>query len=442
MADKVYRKIYTRLGGITKATVTLKAEGAANDELATVGGRLAQVVKTKGDSVTMQVFAGTEGIPTDAQVEFLGAPPTVKVSEQLSGRFFNAYGEPIDGGPEVEGEVREIGGPSVNPYKRRQPSELIPTGIAGIDLNNTLVSGQKIPFYADPDQPYNQVMADVALRADVDKIILGGMGLTNDDYLFYKGAFENAGALDRIVSFVNTTEDPPVERLLIPDMALTAAEYFAVDRNEKVLVLLTDMTLYADALSIVSNRMDQIPSKDSMPGSLYSDLAKIYEKAVQLPDGGSITIIAVTTLNDGDITHAIPDNTGYITEGQLFLRADNDTGKVIVDPFRSLSRLKQLVQGKKTREDHSQVMNAGVRLYADAQNAKTKQENGFDLSDYDLRCLDYAKEYATRLLAIDVNITITEMLDTAWEIFAKHFSPSETGIKQALIDKYWPGDKQ
>ena len=437
MATKAFQRTYTQLQAITKATISLKASGVANDELATVDGRLAQVVKTKGDLVTMQVFAGTEGIPTDAEVAFNGAPPTIRVSDQLAGRFFNAYGDPIDGGPAVEGEEREIGGPSVNPYKRRQPSELIPTGIAGIDLNNTLVSGQKIPFYADPDQPYNQVMADVALRADVDKIILGGMGLSNDDYLFFKHEFESAGALDRIVSFVNTTEEPPVERLLIPDMALTAAEYFAVDKNEKVLVLLTDMTLYADALSIVSNRMDQIPSKDSMPGSLYSDLAKIYEKAVQLPDGGSITIIAVTTLNDGDITHAIPDNTGYITEGQLYLRADSDSGKVIVDPFRSLSRLKQLVQGKKTREDHSQVMNAGVRLYADAQNAKTKLENGFDLSDYDLRCLDYAKEYATRLLSIDANIKIEETLDTAWELFAKYFTPAETGIKQALIDKYW-----
>ncbi|MBR4821534.1 MAG: V-type ATP synthase subunit B [Bacteroidales bacterium] len=437
MATKAYQKVYTRLEAITKATVALHAAGVSNDELATVEGRLAQVVKTKGDLVTLQVFAGTEGIPTNAEVSFHGEPPTLKVSEQLSGRFFNAYGHPIDGGPEVEGEERQVGGPSVNPYKRRQPSELIPTGIAGIDLNNTLVSGQKIPFFADPDQPYNRVMADVALRADVDKIILGGMGLSNDDYLFFRHAFESAGALDKIVSFVNTTEEPPVERLLIPDMALAAAEYFAVDKNEKVLVLLTDMTLYADALSIVSNRMDQIPSKDSMPGSLYSDLAKIYEKAVQLPDGGSITIIAVTTLNDGDITHAIPDNTGYITEGQLFLRADSDTGKVIVDPFRSLSRLKQLVQGKKTREDHSQVMNAGVRLYADAQNAKTKLENGFDLSDYDLRCLDYAKDYAVELLSIDVNIKIDQMLDTAWKLFAKHFKPEETGIKQSLIDKYW-----
>ncbi len=437
-SPKAFKKIYTQLEAITKATVSLHAQGVSNDELATVEGRLAQVVKMKGDLITLQVFAGTEGIPTNAQVSFFGAPPTLRVSDQLSGRFFNAYGNPIDGGPEIEGVEREVGGPSVNPYKRRQPSELIPTGIAGIDLNNTLVSGQKIPFFADPDQPYNQVMADVAMRADVDKIILGGMGLSNDDYLYFRHAFEGAGALDRIVSFVNTTEDPPVERLLVPDMALAAAEYFAVDKNEKVLVLLTDMTLYADALSIVSNRMDQIPSKDSMPGSLYSDLAKIYEKAVQLPTGGSITIIAVTTLNDGDITHAIPDNTGYITEGQLFLRADPDSGKVIVDPFRSLSRLKQNVQNKKTREDHSQVMNASVRLYADAQNAKTKQENGFDLSDYDIRCLDYSVEYATRLLSIDVNISITEMLDTAWELFAKYFSPAETGIRQNLIDKYWP----
>ena len=437
MANKAYHKIYTKLEGITKATVSLKADGVANDELAVVDSRLAQVVKTKGSMVTLQVFSGTEGIPTDAAVTFLGNPPTLHVSDDLAGRFFDAYGHPIDGGPEVEGEERQIGGPSVNPYKRKQPSEIIPTGIAGIDLNNTLVSGQKIPFFADPDQPYNNVMAQVALRADVDKIILGGMGLSNDDYLYFKHEFESAGALDKIISFVNTTEQPPVERLLIPDVALTAAEYFAVEKNEKVLVLLTDMTLYADALSIVSNRMDQIPSKDSMPGSLYSDLAKIHEKAVQLPDGGSITIIAVTTLNDGDITHAIPDNTGYITEGQLYLRADSDSGKVIIDPFRSLSRLKQLVQGKKTREDHSQVMNASVRLYADAQNAKTKLENGFDLSDYDNRCLDYAKEYATRILSIDVNLSINEMLDTAWEIFAKFFTPAETGIKQALVDKYW-----
>ena len=437
METTAFQKIYTKITQITKATCALKASGIGYDELAVVNGKLAQVVKIIGDTVTLQVFGGTEGIPTNAEVTFLGKAPTLKVSDDLAGRFFNAYGDPIDGGPAVEGEEREIGGPSVNPVRRKQPSELIATGIAGIDLNNTLVSGQKIPFFADPDQPYNQVMAMVALRAKTDKIILGGMGLTNDDYLFYKNVFDNAGALDRIISFVNTTDNPPVERLLVPDMALTAAEYFAVEKNQSVLVLLTDMTLFADALSIVSNRMDQIPSKDSMPGSLYSDLAKIYEKAVQFPAGGSITIIAVTTLSGGDITHAIPDNTGYITEGQLFLRRDTDIGKVIVDPFRSLSRLKQLVIGKKTREDHPQVMNSAIRLYADAANAKTKLENGFDLTDYDQRSLNFAKDYSEKLLAIDVNIEIDQMLNTGWELFQKHFKPEEVGIKQELVDKYW-----
>ncbi len=441
MATEALKRVYSNLTHITKATCTVRAKGISNEELAYVDGRHAQVVKMAGDLVTLQVFSGTMGLPTKAEVIFTGHSPSLKVSDQLIGRFFNAYGKPIDGGPEIEGEIREIGGPSVNPVRRAQPSEVIATGIAGIDLNNTLVSGQKIPFFADPDQPYNQVMAEVALRAKVDKIILAGMGMSNDDFLFYKSTFEEASALDRIICFMNTTEDPSVERLLIPDMALTAAEYFAVDKNEKVLVLLTDMTSFCDSLSIVSNRMDQIPTKDSMPGSLYSDLAKIYEKAVQLPKGGSITIIAVTTLSGGDITHSIPDNTGYITEGQLFLRKDSDIGKVIVDPFRSLSRLKQLVIGKKTREDHPQVMNACVRLYADAANAKTKQENGFDITNYDERTLQFAREYSEKLLAIDVNIEIDQMLETAWDLLSKYFGSHEVGIRQVFIDKYWKENK-
>ncbi|WP_346864238.1 V-type ATP synthase subunit B [uncultured Draconibacterium sp.] len=436
METTAFQKIHIKIDQITKATCTLHASGIGNEEMALVNDRLAQVVKIEGDLVTLQIFSGTEGIPTNAEVVFLGHAPQLAVSDELSGRFFNAYGHPIDGGPEVDGKLVEIGGPSVNPVRRKQPSELIATGIAGIDLNNTLVTGQKIPFFADPDQPYNQVMAMVALRAKADKIILGGMGITNDDYLYFKNVFENAGAIDRIISFVNTTENPPVERLLVPDMALTAAEYFAAEKNQSVLVLLTDMTLYADALSIVSNRMDQIPSKDSMPGSLYSDLAKLYEKAVQFPAGGSITIIAVTTLSGGDITHAIPDNTGYITEGQLFLRKDTDIGKVIIDPFRSLSRLKQLVIGKKTREDHPHVMNTAIRLYADAANAKTKIENGFDLTDYDKRTIRFAKEYSEKLLAIDINIEIDAMIDTAWKLFNKYFTLAETGIKAAMVEKY------
>jgi V/A-type H+-transporting ATPase subunit B len=279
------------------------------------------------------------------------------------------------------------------------------------------------------------------MRAEADKIILGGMGLSNDDYLFFKNTFTKGGVLNKIVCFINTSENPPLERLLIPDMACTAAEYFANDQKQKVLILLTDMTLYADALAIVANKMDQIPSKDSMPGSLYSDLASIYEKSVQFAHGGSITIIAVTTLNEGDITHAIPDNTGYITEGQLFLKQDPDIGKVIIDPFRSLSRLKQNVIGKKTRSDHPQVMNALVRLYADAINAKSKKENGFDLNEYDKRCMAFAKEYSRKLLAVDVNIPIEQMLDTGWSLLQTYFKKFEVGIKEEILEKYWNEEK-
>ncbi len=435
---KAFQRIYTKLTNITRATCSLKAEGVGYEELAWVDGRPAQVIRIVGETVTLQVFPGTSGISTTAEVVFSGHPPSLNVSDLLCGRFLNAYGQPIDSGPEVEGEPRYIGGATVNPVRRKKPSQLLATGIAGIDLNNTLVTGQKIPFFVDPGQPYNYILAQVAMRAEADRIILGGIGLLYDDYLFFKNTFTKAGILGKIVCFINTSANPSLERLLIPDMASTAAEYFANDKKEKVLMLLTDMTLYADALAIVSNKMDQIPSKDSMPGSLYSDLAKIYEKAVQFEHGGSITIIAVTTLNEGDITHAIPDNTGYITEGQLFLKQDADIGKIIVDPFRSLSRLKQNVIGIETREDHPQVMNALIRLYADAMQAATKKENGFDLNKYDLRCLDFALDYSNQLLAVDINIEIDEMLDRGWKLLAKYFEKYEVGMKDALIKKYWP----
>ena len=432
-----FRKIYTRVTRITKATCTLEATGVGYEEMAIVDGKSAQVVKINGKQVTLQVFEGTEGIRTDAEVIFLGKAPSLFVSNEFGGRFFNAYGEPTDGKYTPQGKEVEIGGPSINPIKRKQPFDLIETGIAGIDLNNTLLAGQKIPFFADADQPYNSLIALVAIRSNADRIILGGIGLSNDDDLYFKNLFTNSERPEKIIGFINTTEDPALERLLIPDMALTAAEWFAIEKNEKVLVMLTDMTLFCDALSIVSNRMDQIPSKDSMPGSMYSDLAKIYEKAVQLPSGGSITIISVTTISEGDITHAIPDNTGYITEGQLFLRRDTEIGKVIIDPFRSLSRLKQLVIGKQTREDHPQVMNTAIRLYADAANAKTKLENGFDLSDYDKRTLMFAKEYAQKLLAIDVNLDIMKMLDITWNLFRTYFKPEELTIRKKYMDQYW-----
>ncbi|MCR9154072.1 MAG: V-type ATP synthase subunit B [Bacteroidetes bacterium] len=438
MKAAAFQPVYTKIKALTKATCTLEASGVQYDELAWVDGRTAQVIKVDGSSVTLQVFSGTEGIGTKAKVVFSGSPPQLKLSPLLAGRYFNAFGIAIDDGSELQAEERDVKGQTVNPVRRQLPSEFLATGIAGIDLNNTLVTGQKIPFFANPDQPYNQILAEVALRADSDRIILGGMGISHDDYLMFREKFEQSGASDKIVSYINTSEDPPLERLLIPDLVCTTAEYFAYEKQEKVLVLLSDMTLYADALAIVSNKMDQIPSKDAMPGSLYSDLARIYEKAVQFQEGGSITIIAVTSLNDGDITHAIPDNTGYITEGQLYLKKDPESGLTIIDPFRSLSRLKQNVIGIKTREDHPQLMNALVRLYADAAEARSKKENGFDLNAYDLRSLKFAQAYVRDLLDVQLNIGPEEMLDRGWKLLSDHFEPFEIGIRQKFIDTYWP----
>ena len=438
MIANAFQPIYTQIKALTKATCTLEASGVQYDELAWVDGRSAQVIRVEGKNVTLQIFSGTEGLGTNAQVVFSGKAPHLTLSPLLAGRYFNAFGKAIDGREEVQGDERDVKGQTVNPVRRQLPSELLATGIAGIDLNNTLVTGQKIPFFANPDQPYNRILAEVALRADSDRIVLGGMGISHDDFLMFQQKFDASGAGDKIVSYINTSEDPPLERLLIPDLVCTTAEYFAVERQEKVLVLLTDMTLYADALAIVSNKMDQIPSKDAMPGSLYSDLARIYEKAVQFKEGGSITIVAVTTLNDGDITHAIPDNTGYITEGQLYLKKDPETGLTIIDPFRSLSRLKQNVIGTKTREDHPQVMNALVRLYADASEARSKKENGFDLNEYDLRVLKFAEAYTRELLDVQLNIGTDEMLDRGWRLMSRYFEVFELGIRQNLIDKYWP----
>ena len=427
-----------------------QVEGVTYDELAEIqlsDGTLrrCKVLEVNGDRAVVQLFENSAGINLrDSKIRFLGHPLQLAVSEDMLGRVFDGMGQPIDGGPALLPEkYLDINGLPMNPAARDYPNEFIQTGISAIDGLNTLVRGQKLPIFSGSGLPHARLAAQIARQAKVlddstpFAVVFAAIGITFEESEYFVSEFRRTGAIDRTVLFTNLADDPAVERIATPRMALTAAEYFAVDKGQKVLVLLTDMTLYADALAIVSNRMDQIPSKDSMPGSLYSDLAKIYEKAVQLPNGGSITIIAVTTLSGGDITHAIPDNTGYITEGQLFLRNDSDTGKVIVDPFRSLSRLKQLVIGKKTREDHPQVMNACVRLYADAANAKTKLENGFDLSDYDERTLKFAFDYSEKLLSIDVNIGITEMLDTAWGLFAKYFSKEEVAIKEELIKKYW-----
>jgi len=307
---------------------------------------------------------------------------------------------------------------------------MVRTGIPMIDVFNTLVESQKLPIFARAGEPFNQLLARIALQAEVEIIILGGMGLKHDDYLFFRDTLDENGALPRTVMFVHTAADPVVECLLVPDMSLAVAEQFALE-GKRVLVLLTDMTNFADAMKEIAITMEQIPSNRGYPGDLYSQLAARYEKAVDFEGAGSITILAATTMPGDDVTHPIPDNTGYITEGQFYLR----NGRI--EPFGSLSRLKQLVNGK-TREDHRTIMTAMIRLYASYKETMEKQSMGFKMNAWDNKLLLYGNKFEKKLMDLSVNIPLEKALDLSWEILAECFEPVETGIPSELIKKFWP----
>lgn len=429
------QKVYHKLDDIAGSVVTLRAEGIKYRELAEVvsrtGSSLAQVIKLKGDQVTLQVFAGARGIATDAQVRFLGEPMRVPSGESLLGRVFTGSAKPRDKGPVLSDNLIDIGTPSVNPSKRIMPRNMVRTGIPMIDVFNTLVESQKLPIFARAGEPYNALLARIALQAEVDIIILGGMGLKHDDYLTFRDTLDESGALSRSVMFVHTAADPVVECLLVPDVALAVAEKFALDEGKKVLVLLTDMTAFADALKEIAITMEQIPSNRGYPGDLYSQLAARYEKAVDFDGAGSITILAVTTMPGDDVTHPVPDNTGYITEGQFYLR----NGRI--EPFGSLSRLKQQVN-KDTREDHRTIMDAMIKLYASYKETSEKLAMGFRMSDWDAKLLKYGKQFEAGMMDLSVNIPLEQALDLGWKILADCFDPMETGIQSKLVAKFWP----
>ncbi len=428
-------KVYERIEQIAGNVIVVEAEGVANRELAQVtspqGTSLAQVIRLDGPRVYLQVFAGSRGIRTDAQVRFLGRPMEVSFSDHLLGRIFTGSGAPRDRGPALGEHMTPIGGPSVNPAKRIIPRHMVRTGIPMIDVFNTLVESQKLPIFSVAGEPYNALLARIALQAEVDVIVLGGMGLKHDDYLFFRDLLEAEGALSRTVMFVHTAADPVVECLLVPDMALAVAEQFALAKK-RVLVLLTDMTNFSDAMKEIAITMEQIPSNRGYPGDLYSQLAARYEKAVDFDTAGSITILAVTTMPGDDVTHPVPDNTGYITEGQFYLR----NGRI--EPFGSLSRLKQLVNNK-TRDDHRTIMNAMIQLYASYKETLEKQAMGFRMSEWDRKLLKYGERFEKELMDLAVNIPLEKALDLCWQILGDCFQPAETGIPTKLTDKYWPG---
>ena len=428
-------KVYHRIERIAGSVITVKADGVANQELAQVtsaqGTSLARVIRIDGDMVDLQVFAGARGIATDSQVRFLGKPMEIPFSDALLGRVFTGAGVPRDNGPAIEENPVPIGGPSVNPAKRIIPKTMLRTGIPMIDVFNTLVVSQKLPIFSVAGEPYNQLLARIALQAEVDVIVLGGMGLKHDDYLYLKDYLDQNGALSRTVMFVHTASDPIVESLLVPDASLAVAEQFAT-RGKNVLVLLTDMTNFADAMKEISITMEQIPSNRGYPGDLYSQLASRYEKAVDFEGSGSITILAVTTMPGDDVTHPVPDNTGYITEGQFYLKHGR------IEPFGSLSRLKQQVNGK-TRSDHRTIMNTMIQLYASYKETLEKQSMGFRMSNWDNKLLKYGERFEKEMMDLSVNIPLEKALDLGWEILADCFTPEETGIPSKMINQYWPG---
>ena len=313
-------KVYHQIDALSGSVATLRAEGVKYNEIAEVESRagtsLAQVIKLDGPNVTLQIFAGARGVDTSARVRFLGETMKVPFSQDLLGRAFTGAGVPRDGGPEITENPSPIGQPSVNPAKRIMPHEMVRTNIPMIDLFNTLVKSQKLPIFARAGEPYNELLARIALQADSDVIIIGGMGLKYDEYLKFRNTLDKSGALAKTVMFVHTAADPIVECMLVPDVSLAVAEKFALE-GKNVLVLLTDMTSFADAMKEIAITMEQIPSNRGYPGDLYSQLASRYEKAVDFDGAGSITILAVTTMPGDDVTHPVPDNTGYITEGQF-----------------------------------------------------------------------------------------------------------------------------
>lgn len=429
------REIITKIDEITGNIATLRASGVGLGELAVIEspGRstLGQVIRINQDSVTLQVFGGTKGISTSDRVGFLGHPMRVKYGQSLLGRIFNGSGVPIDGGPDPVEEEIPIGGPSFNPANRIIPKQMIRTNIPMIDVFNSLVVSQKLPIFSVPGEPYNQLLARVGMQAEADIIILGGMGLKFDDYTFFRRMFEESGVMNRVIIFAHLASDPVVECLLVPDMSLAVAERFA-EAGRRVLVLLTDMTNFSDSLKEISISMEQIPSNRGYPGDLYSQLSARYEKAVDIEGLGSITILAVTTMPGDDVTHPIPDNTGYITEGQFYLRHG------MIDPFGSLSRLKQNVVSKVTRKDHNDIMNTMIRLYSDCRESRNKIAMGFKLSKWDETLLAYGDDFQKELMSLNVNLPIEEALDKCWEILAKHFEPIQTGLKDQLTAEFWP----
>ncbi|AMD30498.1 V-type ATP synthase subunit B [Acidilobus sp. 7A] len=416
--------------------------------------RRGRVLEVAGNTAVVQVFEGTTGISTtSARVRFLGRTLEMPVSADMLGRTFDALGKPIDGGPDIIADEKyDINGAPINPAVRAYPEDFIQTGVSAIDGMNTLVRGQKLPIFSGTGLPHNELAAQIARQATVRgeeeefSVVFAAIGVKYDDYIFFRKFFEETGALKRVAMFVNLADEPAMLRLVAPRSALTLAEYLAYENDMHVLVILTDMTNYAEALREISAAREEVPGRQGYPGYMYSDLASIYERAGRVHGRkGSITQMPILTMPNDDITHPIPDLTGYITEGQIVLSRELYNRNIYppINVLMSLSRLmKEGIGAGKTREDHAQVSDQlyaaysrGVELRGLA--AVIGEES---LSETERKFLRFADLFETRFLSqgIRENRTIEQTLDLAWDILAELPEDELTNIREEMIKKYHP----
>ena len=453
---KEYKTIHEVSGPLM---VVEQVSGVTYDELAEIelpNGevRHCQVLEVNGDTAVVQLFDASAGINLkDSKIRFLGHPLELAVSGDMLGRVFNGMGHPIDGGPEILPEARrDINGLPMNPAARDYPNEFIQTGVCSIDGLNTLVRGQKLPIFSGSGLPHANLAAQIARQAKVldgesnFAVVFAAIGITFEESNFFVQEFRRTGAIDRTVMFTNLANDPAVERIATPRMALTAAEYLAFDKGMHVLVILTDITNYAEALREVSAAKKEVPGRRGYPGYLYTNLATIYERAGRrLGCPGSITMIPILTMPEDDKTHPIPDLTGYITEGQIILSRELYRKGIIppVDVLPSLSRLKDKGTGAgKTREDHAGTMNQLFAAYSTGKETKELMSilGEAALSPTDLLYAKFADEFEKRYVAQgnEENRSIFETLDLGWELLSILPKSELKRIKPEFIEKYWP----
>jgi V/A-type H+-transporting ATPase subunit B len=460
------RKEYLKLERVDGPLIVLSdIQDVAYGEIVTIkvdGGkdmRKGKVIKIEGDEVVIQVFEGTAGISTEnASVKFTGKPLEIPLSKEILGRSFNGVGEPIDGAYQIVSNLRaNTNGRPINPVARKYPKNFIQTGISSIDCLMTLIRGQKLPIFSGNGIAHNELAVQIVKQAKIEgansdnfAVVFGAMGVRHDDASYFIRSFESAGVLDHVVMYLNMADDPIVERISTPRCALTAAEYLAFEHNMHVLVILTDMTSYAEALREISSTREEVPSRKGYPGYLYSDLSTIYERAGMLEDReGSITLIPILTMPNDDITHPIPDLTGFITEGQIVLSRELNQ-KNIYPPIAILPSLSRLMKDgigeEYTREDHADLSNQIFSAYSKVQDIRALSQiiGEDDLSDVDKLYLQFGREFEERFISQKPteNRSIEETLDLGWKILSILPANELDRMPPEMIKKYYKAHKE